>query len=285
MIPYPDDIYPSHFVELNGALLHYKRVGSGPPVVLLHGYPETWYTWRHAMPALAPYFTVYAPDFRGWGGSEAKGPYGLRTMVEDTVALLDHWQLPQAHIVGHDWGGAVTFALRKAAPTRIAKMVTINMPVKRFDMTRPLHFYAFNTPLLMEIVMGLASDWVVKTILRWWAHNLAAFPDEVLRAYQAAARRPGANAATRGYYRNTFRTALFRRAESYGLGERAPQDTRFDWQCLWGADDPVSPLKNVAYFKEDAPGVPVALIPGAGHFPQEEQPEIFNRLLLDFLQR
>ena len=284
MITYPDDIYASHFAEVNGALLHYKRAGSGPPVVLLHGYPETWYTWRHTVAALAPYFTVYAPDFRGWGQSEAKGPYALRTMVEDTIALLDHWKLPQANIVGHDWGGAVTFALRKAAPQRLAKIVTINMPVRKFDVTKPLHFYVFNMPFVAEILMGLASDWVVKTILRWWAHNQAAFSPRIVRIYQEAARKPGANAASRAYYRNTFRSALLRRYQ-YGIGEKQPPATHFDWLCLWGADDPVSPMKNVEYFKQDAPGVPVELIPGAGHFPQEEQPEAFNRALLSFLRQ
>jgi pimeloyl-ACP methyl ester carboxylesterase len=287
MIPYREDYFPSHFVELNGALLHYKRAGKGPPVLLLHGYPETWYTWRHTIAALMPYFTVFAPDLRGWGQSVGPGPYGLRTLVEDTVAMLRFWEkkFPTMHVVGHDWGAAVTFALRKVAPERLGKLVTIGMPVKRFDMTKTLHFYAFNTPLLPELVMHYQSDWVVERILRWWAHNHEAFPPDVVQAYQAAARQPGANAATRGYYRNTFRTALLRRAESYGIGMQQPPNTQFDWLCLWGGDDPVSPLKNVAYFKEDQPGVPVEIIPQAGHFPQEEQPGVFNRLLLDFLQR
>lgn len=283
MLRYPGDTFASHFADVNGVRLHYKKAGAGPACLLLHGYPETWYTWRHLIPVLAKQFTVYAPDFRGWGDSDKQGPYSLRVMVEDTLALMDHWGHAKYHVVGHDWGGAVTFALSKVAPERLAKMASVNMPVKRFDPTKPLHFYVFNTPLLPEMLMGMASDRVVAFILRWWSHNHAAFTPEVLRAYQDNARQPGANAASRGYYRATFRSVLARRkSESYGLGETQKMPPPIPWLCLWGTRDRVSPLANAEYFKQDVPGVPVHYIEDAGHFPQEEQPEVFNREVVSF---
>lgn len=271
----------SIFVEANSVKLHVKKCGRGMPCLLLHGYPETWYCWRHTMKALEPHFTVYAPDFRGWGESEKKPPYSLKTMVEDTLSLMDALSMKETYLVGHDWGAAGAYLIARDFPQYVTKFVTVNMPVKRFDWTKTLHFYVFNTFLIPEIVMGLASDGVVKFIIRWWAYNHAAFPEEVLRVYQDAARQPGANKTTLGYYRNSLRAMLFGKMKMGPFFK--PKIPEVPWLVLWGAKDPVSPMKNVNYFKEDVPGVPVILIDDAGHFPQEEQPEAFNRHLLEFL--
>lgn len=283
-IPYPPDAFHSEFHTVNGARLHIKIAGEGPPLLLLHGYPETWYTWRFVMEALAGQFTLYAPDFRGWGESEATGPYTMRSMAEDTLALMNLFGHTTYNVVGHDWGAAVAYALSKNEGARIAKLMTVNMPVKRADLTRPLHFYFYNMPLLPDLLMHVGSDSVVRGILRWWGYNQEAFPANVIEIYQAAARQPGANAASLGYYRNMVRSVLFRTPDAYGLGSK-PHKPAMPWQVLWGANDRVSPLKNVAYFKEDMPGVPVTLIDNAGHFPQEEQPVEFVRLVREFMGR
>ena len=269
---------------VNGIHLHLRTEGTGPPCILLHGYPETSYTWRHTIPALARHFTVYAPDFRGWGESEARGPYSLDTMVDDILALMDALGHERYTLVGHDWGAATAYHIARLHPERLDRLVTINMPAKRFNKWRPLHFYFFMLPLLPEVVMGLFGDGFVRLILRWWAHRQDAFPESVVRYYQAAARRPGANGATRSYYRNTMWDMALPRGKKQDLGPHArPRRVSVPWHVLWGAQDPVSPLENVEYFREDVPGVPVTLIQDAGHFPQEEQPERFNEALLAFL--
>lgn len=233
------------------------------------------------MKALEPHFTVYAPDFRGWGESEKNPPYSLKTMVEDTLSLMDALNMKETFLVGHDWGAAVAYLIARDFPKYVKKFVTVNMPVKRFDWTKTLHFYVFNTFLIPEIVMGLASDRVVQFIIRWWAHNHDAFPDEVLRVYQDAARKEGANKAALGYYRNSLRAMMIGKTKMGPFFK--PKIPEAPWLVLWGTKDPVSPMKNVNYFKEDVPGVPVILIEDAGHFPQEEQPEVFNKHLLEFL--
>lgn len=280
--------FESIFVTANNVKLHVKKCGAEKgktPCLLLHGYPQTWFTWRHAMKELSPHFSVFAPDFRGWGDSEKKPPYDLRAMINDTLALMDALEIKKAHFIGHDWGAAATYLIARDNPERVEKLVTVNMPVKRFDWTKTLHFYVFNMMLVPEILMKLNSDAVVKFIMRWWSYNRDAFPDDVLRVYQDAARKPGANRATLGYYRNSLRSMLFARGgKSLNMGPLYKAIIpRVPWTVLWGDKDAVSPLKNVEYFKEDAPGVPVVLIQDAGHFPQEEQPGIFNSELLKFL--
>lgn len=277
--------FESLYIAANGVKLHVKTCGSGAPCLLLHGYPQTWYTWRHVMKELSPHFTVVAPDFRGWGESEKKPPYNLRVMVEDTLALMDELKITKAHLVGHDWGAAVAYLIARDYPEHVEKLVTVNMPVRRFDWTKTLHFYFFNMMFLPEIIMRLNSDAVVKFIIRWWAHNRDAFPDDALRVYQYAARQPSVNKATLGYYRNSLRSMLFARGgKNLKMGPLyQAKIPSVPWHVLWGDKDSVSPMKNVEYFKEDCPGVPVTLIENAGHFPQEEQPGIFNSHLLSFL--
>ena len=109
------------FADLGEATIHYVTAGAdprtSPPVVLLHGWPETWYEWRHAMPAIAERHPVIAPDLRGLGdSSRPAGGYDKRTVSEDIFRLLsEHLGLERWHLVGHDWGGPTAFALAAAA--------------------------------------------------------------------------------------------------------------------------------------------------------------------------
>jgi len=97
--------------RVNGIRLHWVEQGEGPPVVLLHGFPEFWYSWRHQLPALAAAgFRAVAPDLRGYGLSEKPrgvGAYRIETLVADVAALVRHLGEGPAHIVGHDWGGVL----------------------------------------------------------------------------------------------------------------------------------------------------------------------------------
>jgi haloacetate dehalogenase len=92
-----------HTAEVNGIKMHYVEAGQGLPLLLLHGFPQTWYCWRHQIPVLAEHYHVIAPDLRGYGHTEkpAEG-YDKRTMARDVYALMQHLGYPKAAIVGHD---------------------------------------------------------------------------------------------------------------------------------------------------------------------------------------
>jgi pimeloyl-ACP methyl ester carboxylesterase len=79
-----------HYAQVNGIQMHYIEAGSGEPVVLLHGFPEFWYSWRHQIAALAPHYRVIVPDQRGYNETESAGPYDTGTLQDDVIALLDH---------------------------------------------------------------------------------------------------------------------------------------------------------------------------------------------------
>lgn len=119
-------------VDTNGIRMHVVEAGSGPPVLLCHGFPELWYSWRHQMRALADAgFRAIAPDQRGYGETDAPAAteaYTVHHLVGDLTGLLDALGLPQAVIVGHDWGGLVVWQMALLAAHRVSGVVGVNTP-------------------------------------------------------------------------------------------------------------------------------------------------------------
>ena len=108
-------------VRANGAAFHVARTGAGPPLLLLHGWPEFWLTFEPLMLRLADRYTLLAPDLRGFGDSgKPDGPFGPDQHAADMLALLDALQLPRVGVVGHDVGGAAMQSLARRAPQRLS---------------------------------------------------------------------------------------------------------------------------------------------------------------------
>lgn len=111
-------------IRANGAAFHVARTGSGRPLLLLHGWPEFWLTWKPVMARLADRYSLIAPDLRGFGDSDKPhGPYGPDQHTDDMLALLDALGIDKAGVVGHDVGGAVMQPLARKAPERIAGLM------------------------------------------------------------------------------------------------------------------------------------------------------------------
>jgi pimeloyl-ACP methyl ester carboxylesterase len=159
------------------------------------------------------------------------------------------------------------------------------MGYRRFVKRAPLHFYFFNLPPLPEIFFKVANDAWVRLLFRWWGARREAFPEEVLRFYAEAHRKPGAREASIAYYRSLNPVRLRRRRR--GGRSTAPGMTKVPvpYRVIWGEADPVSPMQNAKWMMEDLEGVDLVTIPGVGHFPQEEAPEETSRLILEFLLR
>jgi pimeloyl-ACP methyl ester carboxylesterase len=272
-------------VRVNGVDLLLRVGGTGPPCLLLHGYPETGETWRHVVPALLPYRTVYVPDLRGWGGSAKPGlgPYSGRVIVQDTLALIDTHGFDSCDLVGHDWGAGVTMGILLSRPEIVRRAVTLNMGYRRFVRSAPKHFYFLNLPLLPELTMRLASDAWVRFLLRWWSARWEAFDPEIVRFYCEAHARPGAREATLGYYRSLRPFHVRARYAPQREGVMPPSRLAAPLRAIWGEADPVSPIQNARWMMEDLKGVDLVTLPGVGHFPQEEAPEETARRIVEFL--
>lgn len=119
------------YADNNGVKIHYATLGSGPLVVMIHGFPDYWYSWREQMAGLADRYQVVAIDQRGYNRSDApKDPaaYDMRHLVGDVAAVIRHFERDKATVVGHDWGGAVAWQVAFALPQMVERLIVLNLP-------------------------------------------------------------------------------------------------------------------------------------------------------------
>src|SRR5712691_788716 len=155
-----------HYANVNGIRLHYAESGSGDElVILLHGFPEFWYSWRHQLAALGKIYHVVAPDMRGYNLSDKPAQvkdYSVESLVEDVIGLIRHFGADKAAIVGHDWGAGVAWAVAQKYPERVSKLAVLQVPpaaVWRANMTlrqllRSWYMFFFQLPRVPEWIIA-----------------------------------------------------------------------------------------------------------------------------------
>ena len=279
-----------HEAVVNGVRLHFVEQGEGPLVVLLHGFPEFWYSWRHQIPALAEAgFRVIAPDQRGYNTSEK--PSGVRSyriehLVDDVAALIQHAGESRAVVVGHDWGGAVAWALATLRPEVVDKLVVLNAPhpqalQREFRRLRQLarswYIFLFQLPWLPEAAIRFGGYRVLDRGLRREAKRPGAFSDKDIAAYKEALSQPGALTAAINYYRAAVRRSPF---ESGRMVRQIDVPTLL----IWGEQDPYLGLELTADLEQWVPSIRVERIPESSHWVQVDAAERVNKLMIGFLR-
>jgi epoxide hydrolase 4 len=208
-------------VQGDGVNLHVAHEGDGPCVILLHGFPEDWRTWKHQIPALVSAgFAVFAPDLRGYNDSDKpqhRGAYHMKHLVEDVAAVVGDTGCGRVHIVGHDWGGSLAWAFAGTHPELVDKLVILNAPhqeLYRRMMRRPSarlkawYTVLFRIPRLSEWVLS-AMDFRLVRGLFLRRPALPAFSEAQAQDYIDALSRPGAlTSALRWYRDNASRDAV-----------------------------------------------------------------------------
>lgn len=274
-----------------GVELHVATLGDGSPVILLHGFPENWRSWRHQMPALADAgFTAWAPDMRGYNLSERparREDYQLRLLVGDVAALVRATGHARATVVGHDWGGIVAWAFAGAHPELLHKLVIMNAPhpgifarkVRRPpQIFRSWYLLPFQIPGLAERLLASRDFSVLRHMFGRLPANRAAFPRAEIERFVDAMRPPGALTAALRYYR-----ALAREPGGATLALRARSAA--ETLVIWGERDPALGVELLEGQERYAPRLTVHRIPTVGHWVQNEAPQEVNRVLVDFLTR
>ena len=275
------------FVVANGLRFHCVEAGSGPLVLLQHGFPEFWYGWRHQIPALAQRFRVVAPDLRGYNLSDKPSGFSrLDTLVGDVAGLIVALGEERATVVGHDWGGVIAWATSMWVPSRVERLVILNAPhlgaylreLRGRWRQRPRSWYVglFQLPRLPELMLGAGRCRGIGEMLRASATRRDVFSDTDLDQYRRAMCRPGALSATLGYYRALRRTPPWRLA-------RLVRPTSAPTLVIWGDRDPALVPELADGLEAWVPNLRVKHVPDAGHWIQHERPELVNRLLVEFL--
>jgi epoxide hydrolase 4 len=263
----------------------------GPLVLLLHGFPELCRSWRHQLPALAAAgYRAVAPDLRGYGDTEAKGPYDLRTLARDVDGLITALGRERSVVVGHDWGGVIAWAAGHRHRDRVERLVIMNAPHPRLmreelfasgeQRHRSRYVFQFQVPFLPERRLSRDNGAAIARSLRGGSYVREAWSDDELEHYRNAFSSPDRLRGPLAYYRTSFRHALLRR----GAGLGGPIDT--PTLVLWGIRDRfLGPaLADANRLRAQAPRVRVVFIDEAGHFVQNEAPERVNAELLAWLQ-
>lgn len=280
----------SRFIEVNGVRLHYVLAGEGPLVVLLHGFPEFWYSWRHQVAALAEAgFCAVAPDMRGYNLSE-KPPrvsdYRAEHLSDDVAALIEGLGYESAALAGHDWGGAVAWATAMRHPARIKSLIVCNAPhpeaffrdLKRkpSQLLRSSYMLFFQIPWLSEAVLKAFNFALLRRIWKRDPRRPGVFPDSEIELYAEALRQPGALSAALKYYR-----ALFRRTPS--RLRRIAREIGCPTLLIWGDEDRYLGTSLTEGLEKWVPKLHVEHLAGCSHWVQVEEAEQVSRLMLEFL--
>jgi pimeloyl-ACP methyl ester carboxylesterase len=279
--------FSHHMATVNGIQLHYVMGGKGDPVVLIHGWPETWYAWHKVMPALAKNYTVIAPDLRGLGDS-SKPPTGYdgKTAAEDIHQLVTQLGFKSIFLVGHDIGSFVVYPYAAEHPTEVRRLVVMEIPPPGFfpppqvNGGPPLWWIILHqTPDVPEaLVQGKEM-----TYLSWFFNNLAynpaAITPEAINEYVSKYSAPGAMRAGFEYYRampqdaiqneNYSKTNLTMPVMALGAGHIP---------AFGGMANPTAEY-GMKILAQNVTGITV---PNSGHFIQEEQPQFVIEQLAKF---
>jgi pimeloyl-ACP methyl ester carboxylesterase len=284
--------------------LHYVSQGpeDGPLMVLLHGFPEFWFSWRHQIPVMAEAgYRVIAPDMRGYNESDKpKGVkrYAIDRLSADVMELIRHFGRESAVIVAHDWGGGVAWQFALQYPDATDRLIVMNAPHpaafarelgkgKRPNLRqlrRSWYMFFFQIPWLPEFVLLRNPGRFIESAFRGRSIRKDAFSDDDIAAYTEAVSKPGALSAGINYYRAALRGPLLN-----PFNKPPPMEEliiRVPTLLIWGEQDHALGIELThdleAYF--EAP-FEIHYVPDTSHWVQQEQPEDCSEATLDFLAR
>jgi len=272
-------------VSANGARFHIAEAGDGPLVLMLHGFPQMWWHWRHQLTDLPQHgFRAVAPDLRGYGASD-KPPrgYDVYTLAADVAGLVRALGERDAVIVGHDWGGLLAWAVATFHPEVVSKLVILSMPHPlrlraqiavdpRGQLRASWYVFAFQAPWWAERLLVKDDAERVSRLLHDWGGP--GYPDaESDRLYRTAMQIPTVSFCALEYYRWAIRSVV--RPDGYRFAKRMQSPVAAPTLQMHGALDgcllPRTALGSGRYVE----GVyEWRLLDGVGHFPAEEAPDL-----------
>ena len=278
------------FVKTNGINLHYVSEGSGKLMLMLHGFPEFWYSWRHQIEEFSGDYHTVALDLRGYNDSDKPEPqqaYQMSEFIEDIKGVITGLGYRDCILVAHDWGGAIVWYFAYAYSEMVEKLIVLNIfYLAKFaqglrtseQLLKSWYIFAFQIPWLPEFLFQLNDYQAIKEAFSGMAVDKTAFSQADLNAYRDAAAKPGALTAMVNYYRGIF-SSLF-------------QNEFQEWQILdiptltiWGEED-TALGKELTYGTEAyVKDWQIKYIPHCSHWVQQEQPALVNSYLRQFLEQ
>jgi pimeloyl-ACP methyl ester carboxylesterase len=275
-------------IDTGEVKLHAVEAGKGPLVVLLHGFPEFWWSWRYQIPALAAAgYHVVAPDLRGYNLSDRPrhvSDYSVPHLTADVAGVIRAMGETKAHIVGHDWGGGVAYSFAMAYPAMTTRLAVLNCPhpatfekallTSWKQLRKSWYIFFFQLPGLPERFLRKNDYEALKGALR--AGRPGVVPESELQPYVEAARRSDGLYGGIHYYRAMIRSAFRGRIPK-------PAVIECPTLVIWGQRDEALGEELAEPLKRWVPHARVEKLPHASHWVQVDEPAKVNALLKDFL--
>lgn len=298
------------YASVNGVRLHYAESGCGNQLVmLLHGFPEFWYSWRNQLNALSSDYHLVAPDLRGYNLSE-KPPrvedYRLDVLVEDVIGLIKHFGADTAAIVAHDWGAGVAWKVAEKYPAHVSRLAILQVPPAaawRANLTlrqllRSWYMFLFLLPVLSEWIIRWNKFAVLDKMFKSSVARKGTFTETDIQLYKEALAQPGALTAALNYYRANVVQMMSRAGRRSGKklnsgageNETGPRPGRPGFRIsvptlfIYGEQDialAAATVRNVGNYV-DGPYRELR-IADSGHWVQNEASDEVNQALLEFL--
>jgi len=278
-------LFEHAYAELGDVRLHYVTAGQGPAVVLLHGWPQTWYMWRDVMSGLAPRYRVIAPDLRGLGDSSRPADgYDKKTLAQDVWHLVhDVLREESLFVVGHDWGGPTAFALAAQHREAVRRVAIFDVPIPGdgtsiFFNNRWHHGFHWESDLPEELTVG-REDVYLGFFYRNWGARPDAISKEAQQEYLRTFRQPGAMRAGFNFYRAMRQDVLDNEAFI------AAGKLNMPVLCYGGTLGRGRGMGAIESWRRVATDVRGGIAENCGHWIPEERPEwVVEHLLAFFAQ-
>ncbi len=280
-----EETWQHKYIISNGIRLHYVTQGQGPLMLMLHGFPEFWYSWRHQIPEFAKDYNAIALDLRGYNESDKpseQSAYVMSEFIKDIEGVIRGLGYDRCVLVGHDWGGAIAWCFAYAHPEMVERLIVMNIPhPAKFaeglqtpqQLLRSWYIFLFQLPWLPELALQAWDYETIDRVFTAMAINKNAFTPADIEAYKNAAAQRGALTAMVNYYRNIVSSL-----------------PRQGWDLLdvptlmiWGEEDKALGKELTYGTQAYVRDFRIRYIPNCSHWVQQEQPELVNQYIREFL--
>ena len=254
-------------------------------MLMLHGFPEFWYSWRHQIREFARDYQVVALDLRGYNDSDKppkKSAYKIAELSKDVAGVIRGLGYQNSVLVGHDWGGAIAWHFAYAYPEMLSRLIVMNMPHpakfyaglrRRQQLLRSWYIFFFQLPLIPELRLQRSDYQAMVDVMTKSAIDKSAFTQADIEAFKQAAAKPGALTAMLNYYRNIN---IILRQRNWGMLD-------IPTLMIWGEKDIFLGQELTYGTEEYLRNLQIKYIPNCSHWVQQEQPLLVNQYMREFL--
>jgi epoxide hydrolase 4 len=281
------DTWQHCYLKTNGIKLHYVTDGSGELMLMLHGFPEFWYSWRHQIKEFSEDYKVVALDLRGYNDSDKPAEpsaYVMSELLADVKGAIEALGYGTCILVAHDWGGAIAWQFAYAYPEMVSKLIVMNLPhPAKFSeglrtpqqLLKSWYIFFFQIPFLPEWCFAFNDYGAIASAFTSWAIDKSAFTKADIEAYKDAAAKRGALTGMINYYRNILQTGV--------MNARNWEAIEIPTLMIWGEND--AALGKELTYGTDAyvKDLTLKYIPNCSHWVQQEKPKLVNKYMREFL--